>query len=38
FGTQRMFYQHHHNHCGHSDHVEPCTHDPRPHIHPEPKV
>lgn len=38
FGTQRMFYQHHHNHCGHIDHVEPCTHDPRPHIHPEPKV
>ena len=38
FGTQRMFYQHHHNHCGHSDHVEPCTHDPRPHIHPEPQV
>ena len=38
FGTQRMFYQHHHNHCGHNDHVEPCTHDPRPHIHPEPKV
>ena len=38
FGTQRMFYQHHHNHCGHSDHVEPCNHDPRPHIHPEPKV
>lgn len=38
FGTQRMFYQHHHNHCGHGDHVEPCTHDPRPHIHPEPKV
>lgn len=38
FGTQRMFYQHHHNHCGHSDHVEPRTHDPRPHIHPEPKV
>ena len=38
FGTQRMFYQHHHNHCGHSDHVEPCTHDPRPHIHPEPTV
>ncbi len=38
FGTQRMFYQHHHNHCGHSDHVEPCTHDPRPHIHPEPKI
>ncbi|QUY36494.1 zinc ABC transporter ATP-binding protein ZnuC [Acinetobacter junii] len=38
FGTQRMFYQHHHNHCGHSDHVELCTHDPRPHIHPEPKV
>ncbi|MCH7337850.1 zinc ABC transporter ATP-binding protein ZnuC [Acinetobacter sp. NIPH 2699] len=38
FGTQRMFYQHHHDDCGHSDHVEPCTHDPRPHIHPEPKV
>ncbi|ENX61692.1 MULTISPECIES: zinc ABC transporter ATP-binding protein ZnuC [Acinetobacter] len=38
FGTQRMFYQHHHNHCGHSDHAEPCSHDPRPHIHPEPKV
>ena len=38
FGTQRMFYQHHHNDCGHSDHVEPCSHDPRPHIHPEPKA
>lgn len=38
FGSQRMFYQHHHHHCGHSDHAEPCTHDPRPHIHPEPKV
>ncbi|WP_017395370.1 zinc ABC transporter ATP-binding protein ZnuC [Acinetobacter haemolyticus] len=38
FGTQRMFYQHHHNHCVHSDHAEPCAHDPRPHIHPEPKV
>lgn len=38
FGTQRMFYQHHHNHCGHSDHAEPCHHDPRPHIHPEPKA
>lgn len=38
FGTQRMFYQHHHNHCGHSDHAEPCSHDPRPHIHPEPKA
>lgn len=34
FGTQRMFYQHHHNHCVHSDHAEPCAHDPRPHIHP----
>ena len=38
FGTQRMLYQHHHNQCGHSDHAEPCSHDPRPHIHAEPKV
>ena len=38
FGTQRMLYQHHHNQCGHSDHAEPCSHDPRPHIHTEPKV
>ena len=38
FGAQRMLYQHHHNQCGHSDHAEPCSHDPRPHIHTEPKV
>lgn len=30
FGTQRMFYQHHHNHCVHSDHAEPCAHDLAP--------
>ena len=38
FGTQRMFYQHHHDHCVHHDHAEPCTHTDHPHIHPEPKV
>ncbi|MEB3753171.1 zinc ABC transporter ATP-binding protein ZnuC [Acinetobacter sp. MD2(2019)] len=36
FGQQRVLYQHHHNHCGHGDHVEPCEHIPHPHIHPEP--
>lgn len=38
FGTQRVFYQHHHEHCAHGDHAEPCQHDSRPHIHPEPEV
>jgi len=38
FGTQRVFYQHHHDHCAHGDHAEPCQHDARPHIHPEPEV
>ncbi|NLN57384.1 MAG: metal ABC transporter ATP-binding protein [Gammaproteobacteria bacterium] len=38
FGTNRVFYQHHHDHCAHGDHAEPCQHDPRPHIHPEPEV
>lgn len=35
FGTNRVFYQHHHEHCAHGDHAEPCQHDSRPHIHPE---
>ena len=35
FGTNRVFYQHHHDHCGHGDSATPCQHDPRPHIHPE---
>lgn len=38
FGTNRVFYQHHHEHCAHGDHAEPCQHDSRPHIHPEPKL
>ena len=38
FGKQRMFYQHHHDHCVHHDHAEPCTQTTHPHIHPEPKV
>ncbi|MEN8383226.1 zinc ABC transporter ATP-binding protein ZnuC [Acinetobacter radioresistens] len=38
FGTQRVFYQHHHDHCAHGDHAEPCQHNARPHIHPEPEV
>ena len=38
FGTNRVFYQHHHDHCAHGDHAEPCQHDSRPHIHPEPEV
>ncbi|WP_374990844.1 zinc ABC transporter ATP-binding protein ZnuC [Acinetobacter rudis] len=35
FGQQRVFYQHHHDHCGHGDSAVNCQHDPRPHIHPE---
>lgn len=35
FGQQRVPYQHHHQHCGHGDHAEPCIHIPHPHIHPE---
>lgn len=35
FGEQRVPYQHHHQHCGHGDHAEPCVHIPHPHIHPE---
>lgn len=38
FGTNRAFYQHHHDHCGHGDSAIPCQHDPRPHIHPEPEA
>lgn len=38
FGTNRVFYQHHHDHCGHGDSATPCQHDPRPHIHPEPEA
>lgn len=38
FGTQRVFYHHHHDHCGHGDSATPCQHDPRPHIHPEPEA
>nr|WP_273336742.1 metal ABC transporter ATP-binding protein [Acinetobacter populi] len=31
----RVPYQHHHNHCAHGDHAEPCDHLAHPHIHPE---
>ncbi len=38
FGTNRVFYQHHHNHCAHGDTATTCEHDSRPHIHPEPEA
>ncbi|MCT8089373.1 metal ABC transporter ATP-binding protein [Acinetobacter sp. C_4_1] len=38
FGTNRVFYQHHHDHCAHGDSATPCQHDSRPHIHPEPEA
>ena len=38
FGTNRVFYHHHHDHCAHGDTATPCQHDPRPHIHPEPEA
>ena len=38
FGGQRVPYQHHHDHCVHGDHVEPCTHIDHAHIHPEPEA
>lgn len=38
FGTNRVFYHHHHDHCGHGDTATPFQHDPRPHIHPEPEA
>ncbi len=33
FGTQRVLYQHHHDHCTHIDDPEPCA--GQPHLHPE---
>lgn len=37
FGTQRMIYQHHHDHCVHGEvSHEQC--DNTPHIHPEPEL
>ncbi len=38
FGTNRAFYQHHHDHCAHGDSASTCQHDARPHIHPEPEA
>lgn len=40
FGTNRVFYHHHHDHCAHGDSAvaAPCEHDARPHIHPEPEA
>lgn len=38
FGTNRVFYHHHHDHCAHGDTATACQHDPRPHIHPEPEA
>lgn len=38
FGTNRVFYQHHHDHCAHGDSATARQHDPRPHIHPEPEA
>ncbi|HCH8072979.1 zinc ABC transporter ATP-binding protein ZnuC [Acinetobacter baumannii] len=38
FGTQRVFYQHHHDHCAHGDAAHPCPHNSRPHIHSEPEA
>lgn len=38
FGTNRVFYQHHHDHCAHGDSAVPCQHDTRPHIHSEPEA
>lgn len=35
FGKQRVPYQHHHDHCAHGEHAEPCDHMTHPHIHPE---
>lgn len=35
---QRVFYQHHHDHCAHGDTPTPCQHEPVPHIHPEPEA
>lgn len=38
FGTQRIFYQHHHDHCTHGDTPTTCQHGPTVHIHPEAEV
>lgn len=38
FGTQRTFYQHHHDHCAHGDTPTTCQHDSTPHIHPEAEI
>ena len=38
FGTNRVPYQHHHDHCAHGDSAKTCEHDTRPHIHPEPEA
>jgi zinc transport system ATP-binding protein len=38
FGTNRVLYQHHHDHCAHGDSALSCQHDARPHIHPEPEA
>lgn len=39
FGTQRAFYQHHHDHCAHGDTPTTiCEHEHHPHIHPEPEA
>lgn len=41
FGTQRMIYQHHHDHCAHGDiSHDDCAlpHKSVPHIHPEPEL
>lgn len=35
FGTQRVLYHHHHDHCGHLDDPEPCAQTSHPHLHPE---
>ena len=36
--NNRVFYQHHHQHCGHGDSAKTCEHDVPPHIHPEPEA
>ena len=38
FGTNRVFYQHHHDHCAHGDSATPCQHDSRPTFTPSRKL
>ncbi|AXQ23839.1 metal ABC transporter ATP-binding protein [Acinetobacter wuhouensis] len=38
FGTSRVPYQHHHDHCAHGDSAKTCEHGSHPHIHPEPEA